>query len=76
MKITKKMQEVIDKMIQLIPQKKMIFTFAYSGAVNQHYSCSDCTGSCEGQCPQSCTGTCTGMCVEGCVGGDWGNIGD
>ena len=62
------MQEVIDKMMQLIPPKNDL-SFAYSGVVNQHYSCSDCTGSCEGQCPQSCTG----MCAEGCTGGNWGD---
>ena len=67
MKITKKMQEVIDKMMQLIPKKNDL-SFAYNGAVNQHYSCSDCTGSCEGQCPQSCTGTCTGDCADGLSG--------
>ena len=63
MKITKKMQEIIDMMLQLIP-KENEFSFAQNGTIYMNYGCSDCTGSCEGQCPQNCSGNCHWDCTS------------
>ncbi|MCY1152602.1 MAG: hypothetical protein OWP43_09325 [Sphaerochaetaceae bacterium] len=64
MKITKKMQEVIDIMLQLIP-KENEFSFAQNVTISMNYEYSDGTGSCEEQCSQNCAYTCKWDCAFG-----------